>query len=178
VRALAEPLADLSSQMPYTVLQTAFDPFFPYGQLRAYWKSLNLDRLDDATIDAVVERAAGRPTPQALIVLWHQGGAMHRGGPDQTAFAGRTTPCLLSLDTSWTDPADDERCINWTRQFWSEMHAYSAGGIYLNFGGFGEEKDDLVRAAFGPSYDRLVALKEKYDPTNLFRMNHNIRPTT
>jgi FAD/FMN-containing dehydrogenase len=103
---------------------------------------------------------------------------MNRGGMAETAFAGRSAPFMLSLDTTRTDPADDERCIAWTRRVWSEMHAYSSGGLYLNFGGFGEEKDELVRAAFGPSYDRLVALKGKYDPTNLFRMNQNIRPTT
>jgi FAD/FMN-containing dehydrogenase len=176
LRSLATPLADLSAQMPYTVLQSAFDVFFPYGQLRYYWKSIYLDGLGDEVIDAIVERGAGRPTTEALIALWHLGGAMNRGGPDETAFAGSSAPFMLSLDTTWTDSADDERCIAWTRQFWSEMHAYSSGGLYLNFGGFGEEKEQLVRAAFGPNYDRLVAVKQRYDPDNLFRVNHNIRP--
>jgi FAD/FMN-containing dehydrogenase len=177
LRELSTPLADLSGQMPYTVLQSAFDSFFPYGRLRYYWKSLHLDGLTDQTLDAVVERAAGLPTPQSLVALWHHGGAMHRGGASETAFAGRTAPVLLSLDTTWADPADDERCIGWTRRFWSEMHAHSSGGVYLNFGGFGEEREELVRAAFGPSYERLAAIKREYDPTNLFRMNHNIPPS-
>jgi FAD/FMN-containing dehydrogenase len=177
LRELSTPLADLSGSMPYTALQSAFDPFFPYGQLRYYWKSLHLDGLTDQTLDAVVERAAGRPTPQSVVVLWHHGGAMHRGGASETAFAGRTSPVLLSLDTTWSDPADDERCIGWTRRFWSEMHAHSSGGVYLNFGGFGEEKEALVRSAFGPNYERLAAVKREYDPTNLFRMNQNIPPS-
>jgi FAD/FMN-containing dehydrogenase len=177
LRHLGSPLVDLSSQLSYTALQTAFDPLFPYGQLRCYWKSLHLNGLEDEVIDSIVEKAAGRPSPQALMGIWHFGGAMHRGGPDATAFAGRTAPYLLSLDTSWTDPSDDERAIAWTRKVWSDMHAHSSGGLYLNFGGFGEEKDELVKAAFGPSYQRLVQVKNKYDPTNLFRVNQNIRPS-
>lgn len=177
LRELATPLADLSASMPYTSLQTSFDPFFPYGQLRYYWKSLHVDPLSDETIDAIIERVASRPTTQTLVPIWHLGGAMHRGGLEETAFAGRPAAYMLSLDTTWTDPADDERCIAWTRRIWSEMHAYSSGGLYLNFGGFGEEKDELVRAAFGPTYERLVEVKNTYDPTNLFRVNQNIRPS-
>lgn len=176
LRELSTPLADLSGPLPYTTLQSNFDAFFPYGQLRCYWKSLYIDQLTDAAIDAIVERAAGRPTPQTLVNIWRLGGAMHRGGAATTSFAGRTAPFLLGLDTTWLDPADDERGIDWTRRFWADMHAYSSGGLYLNFAGFGEEKDELVRASFGPNYARLVELKGRYDPTNLFRLNQNIRP--
>jgi FAD/FMN-containing dehydrogenase len=102
---------------------------------------------------------------------------MNSGGGADTAFGGHSATFMLSLDTSWTDPAADDANIAWTRRFWSEMHAYSSGGLYLNFGGFGEEKDELVRAAFGPTYERLVQVKNTYDPTNLFRVNQNIRPT-
>ena len=101
---------------------------------------------------------------------------MNQGGPADTAFAGRTAPFLLSLDTSWTDPGLDEAAIAWTRRFWSEMHAYSSGGLYLNFAGFGEEQDELVRAAYGPNYDRLAQIKARYDPHNLFRINQNVKP--
>ena len=175
LRELARPLTDLSAQLPYTALQSAFDPFFPYGQLRYYWKSINIDPLSEDTNEAIVSRAAGRPTPQALIALWHFSGAMNAGAAAETAFAGRTAPFLHSLDTTWTDPADDEHCIAWTRQFWSEMQPYSPGGLYLNFGGFGEEKDELVKSAFGDNYERLVAVKNAYDLTNLFRIDQNIR---
>jgi FAD/FMN-containing dehydrogenase len=176
LRTLSTPLADLSSRLPYTVLQTMLDPMIPYGVLRCYWKSLYLDGLGGEVIEAIVERAAGKPAPEALIVIWHLGGAMNRGGAAETAFGGQSAPFMLGLDISWTNPADDEANIAWTRRFWADMHAYSSGGLYLNFAGFGEEKDELVRAGYGPSYPRLVELKNKYDPTNLFRMNQNIRP--
>ena len=85
---------------------------------------------------------------------------------------------LLSLDTTWTDPADTERCIAWTRKTWSDLARFGQGGVYLNFAGFGEEKDALVRAGYGANHDRLAALKRPYDPANLFRMNQNIPPAT
>ena len=84
---------------------------------------------------------------------------------------------MLSIDSMWDDPHDSEANIAWTREFWDTMRPFSPGGLYLNFPGFGEENEVLVRAAYGANYERLVALKNKYDPTNLFRMNQNIKPT-
>jgi FAD/FMN-containing dehydrogenase len=101
---------------------------------------------------------------------------MSRVGAGDTAFGRRDAPFLLSFDTTWTDPADSERCIAWTRQAWADMQRFSGGGLYLNFAGFGEEKEALVRSGYGANYDRLAALKAKYDPGNLFRMNQNIKP--
>ena len=83
---------------------------------------------------------------------------------------------MLSFDTTWTSAADSERCIAWTRAAWESMRPFGSGSLYLNFAGFGEEKDALVRAGYGANYERLVALKTHYDPTNLFRMNQNIKP--
>jgi FAD/FMN-containing dehydrogenase len=83
---------------------------------------------------------------------------------------------MLSIDTTWEDPRDSERNIAWARTFWRDMAAFSPGGTYLNFPGLGEEREELVRAAYGANYDRLVALKRKYDPANLFRLNQNIPP--
>jgi FAD/FMN-containing dehydrogenase len=117
-----------------------------------------------------------RPSPLGLIALWHLGGAIGHVGAEATAFGRRDAPYLLSFDTTWTDPAHSERCIAWTRGAWVDMQRFSRGGLYLNFAGFGEEKEALVRAGYGPNYERLVALKNTYDPTNLFRMNQNIRP--
>src|SRR5262249_47353434 len=122
--------------------------------------------------------ARDRPTPMSLFGLWHlSGGAASRVAPEATAFGRRTAPYLLSFDTTWDDPADTEHCIAWTRDAWSAMHRFSDGGLYLDFAGFGEEKEALVRAGYGANYDRLAALKAKYDPGNLFRMNQNIRPS-
>jgi FAD/FMN-containing dehydrogenase len=176
LRDLATPLLDLSATMPYTVLQSAFDAFFPAGRLY-YWKSVYLNDFDGETMAATIRYARDRPTPMSLMGLWHLGGgAASRVGAEATAFGRRDVPYLLSFDTTWTDHADDERCIGWTRAAWADMRRLGPGGLYLNFAGFGEEKEDLVRAGYGANYDRLVELKSRYDPGNLFRMNQNIRP--
>lgn len=175
LRSLATPVVDLSALMPYTAVQGAFDPFFPKGWFY-YWKSLYLRRLDDETLDAVVRFAQDRPTTTSLMALWHQGGQMERVGATETAFGRRDAPALLSFDTTWSDSADTERCIQWTRAAWNAAQRYSTGGLYLNFAGFGEEREALVRAGYGENYHRLAALKARYDPSNLFRMNQNIQP--
>jgi FAD/FMN-containing dehydrogenase len=176
LRELAPTLLDLSGQMPYTVLQGAFDAFFPKGRLY-YWKSLYLNDFEGEAMAATIRYAHNRPTPMSLMGLWHlAGGAASRVAAEATAFGGRTAPYLLSFDTTWTDAADTDRCIAWTRNAWSDMHQFSDGGLYLNFAGFGEEKEELVRAGYGANYDRLAALKARYDPGNLFRMNQNIHP--
>ena len=175
LRSLATPVLDLSGTLPYTAVQSAFDPFFPKGWLY-YWKSLYLDSLGDETLDAVARFAEDRPVPTAMMVLWHQGGQTARVGAAETAFGRRDAPALLSFDTTWADPADTERCIRWTRDAWNAAHRFSSGGVYLNFAGFGEEKEALVRAGYGDNYDRLAAIKAQYDPDNLFRMNQNIQP--
>jgi FAD/FMN-containing dehydrogenase len=176
LRELAAPVLDLSGQMPYAVLQSAFDPFFPKGWLY-YWKSRYLDRLDAETIGAITQYATSRPSPMSLMALWHVGGgAPSRVAPDATAFGKRDAPYLISFDTTWTDPADTERNIAWTRAAWADMERYGPGGLYLNFAGFGEEKEALVRAGYGANYDRLAALKATHDPGNLFHMNQNIKP--
>ena len=175
LRELAKPLLDLSQSMPYVDMQSGFDAFFPKGWLY-YWKSLFLDRLDDDVLQDVLRYADGRPSPQTLMAIWHQGGASARVGSAETAFGNRESPFLLSFEATWTNPADSERNIAWTRNAWSDMHRYSSGQLYLNFGGFAEEKEALVRSAYGANYSRLAAIKATYDPENLFRVNQNIRP--
>ncbi|MEZ4506542.1 MAG: FAD-binding oxidoreductase [Thermomicrobiales bacterium] len=176
-RDVANPLLDLSGPWPYQALQSAFDPFFATGG-HYYFKSLYLKECDEAAQATMIRHAQTRPAPEALIVLWQLGGAMGRVPDDATAFGKRGAPYLYSLDTVWTDPADNERCIAWSRDAWASMQPHGTGGLYLNFGGFGEEKEALARAAYGPNFDRLVELKTKYDPGNLFRMNQNIPPRT
>lgn len=176
LRELGTPVIDLSGPQPYTAVQSGFDPFFSKGNL-AYWKSLYVDHLGDELIQELCWLAAERPSPLSPIDIWHHGGAMSCVGAEETAFGSRSAPFMLSFDTTWTDPADTERNIAWTRDAWAQMHRYSSGGLYLNFPGFGEEKEDLVRAAYGQNYQRLAALKTKYDPANLFRMNQNIKPS-
>ena len=100
-----------------------------------------------------------------------------RTDDDATAFGKLNSPFLYSLDTAWTDSRDSDQCIDWTREAWTSMQQHGTGGLYLNFGGFGEEKSAQVRAAYGANYDRLVQLKRVYDPGNLSRVNQNVPPS-
>jgi hypothetical protein len=112
-----------------------------------------------------------------MAVIWHYGGAMSRIGIEETAFAGRNASYLLGIDAIWDNPKDNEEVINYTRNFLAAMEAYSPeGGSYINFAGLGEEGETLVKSAYGKNYERLVAIKSKYDPSNLFHLNQNIKP--
>ncbi len=175
LRELATPLLDLSVQAPYTAVQSSFDPFYPKGRLY-YWKSLYLNPLTEESIQDLVRLAESRPSPMSDIVMFYLGGAVGRVAASDTAFGNRSAPILASYESSWIDPADNERNLTWARDAWQSMHRHSPGGLYLNFPGFGEEKEDLVRSAYGANYDRLAELKAQYDPTNLFHMNQNIKP--
>ena len=174
---LGEPIVNLSGPMPWTTFQQGFDVFFPKAQRFYYFKSRLLKTLDDETLYAVAERAAQPPSPFVLVVLWTFSGAMQRVPDSATAFMGRNAACLLSVDGIWDDPADTDNVIAYARRFLAEMEPYSPGGLYVNFAGFGEEGEDLVKAAYGSHYERLVALKNQYDPNNLFRLNQNIKPS-
>jgi FAD/FMN-containing dehydrogenase len=161
--------------MPYTALQGAFDPFFPKGWLY-YWKSTNVHDFSDACIDTILAAAASRPSHLSDIPIWHLGGAMSRVAADATAYGRRDAPYLVTAEATWTDAAQNDRNIQWARELIAGMRPYSRGGLYLNFPGFGEEKEAMLRDAYGQNYERLVRLKTQYDPGNLFRMNLNIRP--
>jgi FAD/FMN-containing dehydrogenase len=177
LRELGEPLIDLSGPWPWLGLQSGFDELYPKGGFY-YWKSRALDEMSEAAIDEIADFAARRPSPLTDIVIWHQGGAMSAVGESETAYGGRTTAFLVTGEVSWADPALNDEAIAWGREFWDAMGKYSSGGLYLNFAGLGEEKEALVKAAYGANYERLAELKAKYDPGNLFRMNLNITPAS
>ena len=177
LRELATTLIDLSGPVPWTAVQAAFDPFFPKKVQLYYFKSCYLNNLDKETIDAIIPLASNPPQPMVLIAIWHYGGAMSRKGSDETAFTGRNASFLFSIDAIWNDPHDTETVLTYSRNFLESMGAYSPGGLYVNFAGLGEEGEALVRSAYGNNYEKLVALKNKYDPANLFRLNQNIKPT-
>ena len=177
LRELARPLIDLSGPWPWLGLQSGFDALFPKGELR-YWKSRALGELTEAAIDEIADFASRRPTPLTDIVIWHHGGAMSRIGETETAYGGRDAPFLVTGEVNWTDPSQNDEAIAFGREFWAALERHSTGGVYLNFPGLGEEKEALVRAGYGVNYERLAALKAKYDPTNLFRMNMNITPAS
>ena len=177
LRVLADPLLDFSGQMAYCDVQQLFDGLFPKGVLRAYFKSVYLNGFDDAMIDEIAPRAADRPSDRTLCSVWYMGGAIRRVAGDATAFGDRDMGWMLSIDAIWEDPADDQKNLDWARAFWADMKHHSNGRAYLNFAGLGEEGEELVRTSYGAAnYERLVALKAKYDPTNLFRLNQNIKP--
>ncbi len=175
LRTWGTPMVDLSGAVTYVESQSGFDEFFPDTQ-RYYWKSLYLDGLDDDLIDSLVVMAARRPSLQTLVALRHLGGAIGRLPEDATAYGHRRAAYNLSLDATWEDPLDGERMISWTRQTWQEFKDNTGGGVYLNFAGLGEENDELARAGYGGNYERLRAIKAKYDPINFFRGNINIAP--
>jgi FAD/FMN-containing dehydrogenase len=176
LRSFGEPLLDFSGRMPYRVLQTLYDGLFPKGRDRCYWKSTYLKNLDTSTIAEITKRLAKRPSEMTYASIWKFGGAVQRVAAEATAFGDRSMPFMLSLDAIWSKPADDNANISWVRDCWQDMQRYSTGRMYLNFPGLGEG-ENLVRNAFGAeAYGRLQAIKRKYDPNNIFRMNQNILP--
>jgi hypothetical protein len=168
-------LVDFSGVTPYVEAQQLWDADYPDG-MRYYWKSLNLMHLDEGAIARLVDHARRQPSPLTTTDLWHVGGAVRRASAASSAFRGREAAFLLNPEANWTDPADDARNIAWVREMAAAMEPSADGSRYLNFAGFQEEGSDMMRASFGPHYARLAALKRRYDPTNLFRLNQNIEP--
>ncbi len=178
LRELGTPLFDMSQPMPYTVVQASLDAIFPRRTLRAYWKSQYLDELTDDAVDAIAGRALDRPAPQTLVNTFHIGGAVHAVGPEETAFAERSSPFMVSVDTMWTDSAQDASAVAWGRAAWEEMGKFGNGNVFLNFTGLADEPVQAgVDSAFGRNLRRLGQIKAAYDPENLFQVNNTIVPT-
>ena len=174
LRGLATPLLDMSARVEYLDLQRSLDPFFPAG-VRRYWKALYLDGFSDAAIGTTVDWSERRASNDTLVIVRHCGGAMARVGAEQTALGDRSSEWMLSIDSSWHDPADDETNVAYTRAFWDAAAPFSNGQTYFNFPGLFEEGDTAVRASYGANHDRLARIKAAYDPDNLFQLNQNIR---
>jgi FAD/FMN-containing dehydrogenase len=175
LREVEEPLLDLSGTLPYVALQQMFDPFFPSGDLRYYWKSIYLSGLEEDAVQAVAEHMASRPSPASMAGLWALGGALGRVDASATAAGARSAPFLLEILANWADAEDSDANIAWARNFFSAMEPFSTGKTNLNFPGLGDDRG-FTRAAFGDHWKRLVEVKRKYDSTNLFRLNQNIEP--
>jgi FAD/FMN-containing dehydrogenase len=175
LRALATPLVDMSATMPYLDFQQSLDPFFPAG-VRRYWKALYLDGFSDAAVDTTVDWSNRRPSNDTLVIVRHCGGAIARVRAEETAFGDRSSEWMLSIDSTWPDPADDAANIAYTRAFYDAAAPFSNGQTYFNFPGLFEEGDAAVRASYGANHDRLARIKTTYDPDNRFRLNQNIRP--
>lgn len=176
MRDITTTVTDLSGAYPWTLLQSMFDSLMPHGD-QYYWKSLYLDGLGDEVIEVLVEVMTAAPSIRTQAILSPMGGAVARVGADETAFGPRDMAWMLSLDSVWSDPAQAEENVAWTRAAWSALRPYSTGGLYLNFAGLGEE-DDLVESALGTdNYERLVAIKDRFDPDNLFRTRLTVKPS-
>ncbi len=176
LREFGPPLADIFQPMPFSATQTMVDFAWPPG-FHNYWKSSFLRGLSDDAIDTILTYFAVVPSPLTGVVIEHNGdGAMNRVGASETAFGHRDWSYNLLITSLWDDPADSEKNITWSREFWEAMQPFTSDGVYVNY--LGEEGEDRVKAAYAaPTYERLVALKKRYDPTNLFRLNQNIKPT-
>ena len=176
LRALREfgpPLADQFAPMPYTALQSMLDESAPAG-MQNYWKAHVMDELSDATIDTIVERTAALPSPLMQFHVHHMGGAVGRVPAADSAFGHRDSQFINNLVGMWADPADSPANIAWVKGF-SGAFGPASAGAYINY--MGGDEEARVASAYGGNYERLVALKNAYDPTNLFRLNQNIRPT-
>lgn len=158
---------------PFAAWQQAFDPLLTPGA-RNYWKSHNFTSLSEGAIDAIVEYGGTMPSPHCEIFIAAIGGQTARVAPEAMAYSSRDANYVLNVHGRWESAADDERCIAWAREFFAKSQPFASGGAYINF--LTEEENDRIASAYGATYDRLVEIKKKYDPTNLFRMNQNIKP--
>jgi FAD/FMN-containing dehydrogenase len=175
LRAYGPPLADLFQPTPYNVAQRMADFLWPPG-LRAYWKSAFLKGLSDGAIDVISAFFSKVPSKQTVVVIEHDGdGAMDRVPEAATAFGHRTHPYNFLITSAWSDPKDADRNIAWTREFFEAMQPFMADAVYVNF--IGDEGAKGLSLSYSPAkHARLAMLKKKFDPTNVFRMNQNIRP--
>ena len=174
LRSFGRPLLDGVAAMPYTALQSGSDASYPYGQ-HNYWKSHYIDELTDDVIDTIVEHAPRMSSPLSSFYFQHLGGAINRGDSTTAAFGHRDAQFDFAILTVWRDPAQTEEHVTWARELFEAMQPH-ASGVYVN--NLGTEGADRVKAAYAPAtYERLVALKDAYDPHNVFRFNQNIAPS-
>jgi FAD/FMN-containing dehydrogenase len=175
MRQIAPPVADLIGPIPYTALQSLLDPLWGPGA-HNYMKAGFMDGLADDAIDALVAGHAGATSPMSEIHVQHIGGAVARVDAAATAFGDRDAPLLLNAIARTPSSNGYETAVAWGQNVHASLAGAMTGGAYVNF--LSAEGTDRVRAAYGDKFDRLVALKRAYDPTNLFRLNQNIAPST
>ena len=173
VLGFGEPIASHLGPMPYAGFQTAFDPLLTAGG-RNYWKSNNFSALGDDAIDVIIDAAAQSPGPECEIFVAQLGGAMARVAPDATAFVGRDAHYIMNVHGRWSDPRDDDKVRSWARRSFAAAAPHATGSGYVNF--LTEDEGERVAASYGANHARLQALKTRYDPGNVFRMNLNIAP--
>jgi FAD/FMN-containing dehydrogenase len=173
LRSFGNPIADAITPHSFLDFQSAFDPLLTPGA-RNYWKSHDFLDLSDGLIETTLPYVDSVPTFGCEIFIAQMGGATNRIPADATAYPHRDVEFIMNVHGRWDDPADDERGVAWCRELFAAVTPYATGGVYTNF--MTEEESDRVGEAYGESWERLVALKTKYDPNNFFRLNQNIQP--
>jgi FAD/FMN-containing dehydrogenase len=176
LRTFGDPLVEIVEPQPYVELQQASDENYPAGD-RYYWKSHNFREPADGVFDVLAEYALTVPVPASGMSGFnttHLGGAVSRVPNDATAYPHRDADFLVNIPTRWQDPARDDEFISWTRSLFDDLAPYATGGTYVNLI---SEREGEEAMAYRENYDRMVELKNRYDPGNLFRMNQNVQPT-
>jgi FAD/FMN-containing dehydrogenase len=177
LRSFGTPLLDFSGKMPYRTIQALYDPLYPKGRDRSYFRSLFVPTLDEKVIGEIVSGVSERPSEMTYCSVWYFGDVVRQVPADATAFGDRSQPWLFSIDGFWSKPEGDAPNIAWVRRLWSTMRPHSNGRLYLNFLAGDEGQPAVIRDGIGAdTYQRLVTIKRKYDPTNFFRLNQNIPP--
>jgi FAD binding domain/Berberine and berberine like len=171
--SMCSPDSVSSRTVSFLNLQTMADSDFPHGR-RYYTKSGYFARLDDHVIDGLVSAAAAIPSPEIQIELAYLGGAATRMRATETAFGDRSAPFIMNLLASWSDPAADARNISWIRGLFGRLRPAMKPGVYVNF--MSGDEQDRVPEAYQERWDRMIAVKTHYDPTNFFRLNQNVPP--
>lgn len=173
IRAFKKPALDLAGPLPQPALQGLFDGLYPPG-LQWYWRADFVKELSDEAIAKHIKFAEALPSMHSTMHLYPINGAAGRVGKHETAWNYRDATWAQVMVGVDPDPATNEKTISWTKSYWDALHPYSAGGAYVNF--MMDEGEERVKATYGDNYRRLVEVKNKYDPKNLFRVNQNIRP--
>ena len=172
LRALGKPVAEHVGPMPLVGWQTAFDPLLAPGA-RNYWKSHDFKELSDGSIGAIVDAVGRLPGPECEVFIGHLGGAINRVPVAATAYPHRDIQFVMNVHTRWREASQDKACIAWARGLFDATAPFATGGVYVNFMP-DDERGRVQTGAYGPNFARLAALKAKYDPRNLFRMNQNV----
>ncbi len=175
LREFGSPVHDTIAAVPYKTIQNLLESFGYVPGHRNYWKSSFFRELSDEAIDTVVDSFFPPPAPLCAVAIEQLGGAVSRVGERDTAFSHRHVQHSILTIAYWEDPAATAKNIEWARKLYSSIQPFLEDGVYVNYLGE-DEGDDRVKAAYGSNYERLVAVKKKYDPTNFFRLNQNIRP--
>ena len=173
IRAFRTPAVDFAGPIPWPVLQSLFDALYPAG-LQWYWKADFFKELSDTAIDLHMKYGSQLPTMHSGMHIYPINGAAHRPSTNETAFSYRDATFAEVIVGVDPDPANNERMIEWAKDYWMALHPYSAGGGYINM--MMDEGTDNVKAAYRDNYARLAQIKATYDPSNLFHVNQNIKP--